>query len=111
MISLFFVSFIHLGVEEVVVGIFLHMQFAHFLVEHRAKFVDVDVLAGGDEDAVVVEFRHPCAAQLIEGDVLFCRWGEVVGLFLGPVVCVDFVEHYHCGFVAAPQFAEGLLHH
>ena len=48
-------------IKKVVVGVFLNMKFAHFLVDDFAELLYVLFVQGTDEEAVLVEFGHPGA--------------------------------------------------
>ena len=57
---LFYVAFGIVVVEqEVVVGIFLHVQFAHPFVDKVFEIVDIGLLACGDKYGIVAEACHP----------------------------------------------------
>ena len=87
------------------------MQLAHFPVDHLTELVDVLLLLRRYEETLVVQLRHPCAAQLVEGDVfLGCR-SEVVLLLFGPRIVVYLVEDYHGRLVGTSEVLERVLHH
>ena len=45
--------------EEIVVRIFLHVEFSDALVEERLEFFDIRFLACRNEDAVIAYTTHP----------------------------------------------------
>ena len=47
--------------EEVVVGVALDMDGLDAVVEERFEGLDVGLIRRRDEDAIVVQLRHPCA--------------------------------------------------
>ena len=82
-------------IQEIIIGILLYVQLAHFLVQNVAELVDVLLVLGRDEETVVVQLRHPCALEFVEGDVFFLYRSKVVFLLLYPGVVVYLVEDDH----------------
>lgn len=97
--------------EEVVVGVLLDVELAHFVVEDLFEGVEVGALLGGDEEAVALEARHPCVDEFLQGDVARRGGSEVVGILFLPCVGVYLVEDYHLRLVAATEFGERLVHY
>ena len=87
------------------------MELADFAIKHIAEVVYVLSLTGRDEDTVVAHLGHPRTAQLVERNVFAGHRGEVVCLFLDPVVIVYLVEDKHHGFVGGVEVLEGLVDH
>ena len=60
-------------IEEIIIWVFLNVQFAHFLVNRVSELVDVYLLLGRDEQtaevvriSVLVDLSHPCALEVVE---------------------------------------------
>ena len=68
--------------QEVVVGVLLDVEFAHFVVEHLLEGLDVGLLLSGDEEALASEFRHPRVDEFVERDIATRGWCQVVGILL-----------------------------
>ena len=106
------------------------------IVEECFQLIDIRFLAGGDEDAIVVQLRHPSLLQLLQRDILALDRREVVLLFWDIGEGVNLVEDYDtrdlrhgllglatCFLLLGPwvglfdfgllgkQFVDGLLHH
>ena len=96
--------------EEVVIGITPDVDGFDAVVDEFAELVDVRLLAGADEDGVLVEFGHPGAAELVEGDI-FARGREEVILGLGRISeGVNLVEDDNLlGAVVRNKLVDGLL--
>jgi hypothetical protein len=97
--------------EKIVVRIALDMDSLDAIIEEGFELFDVDFLLSRNKDAIVVEFSHPSALELLEGDVLALDRGEVVFLLRGIGEGVDLIEdhdarHLSNGFLG---FAVGLL--
>ena len=112
--------------EEVVVGVALDVDGFDAVVDEFAELVDVRLLAGADEDGVLVELGHPGAAELVEGDVLaggrkevilgLWRVGEGVNLvedndLLGAVVRNKLVDGLLDDLILLLEVRVGDVHH
>ena len=98
-------------IEKIVIGILLHMKFAHFLVHYLLEVVNICALACRNKETVVGEFRHPCRFKFVKGKVLLCLRGKVVLLFGYIPVSIHFVEDYHHGLVAAVEVGKCLVYY
>ena len=96
-------------IEEVIVWVFLYMQFADASVEDLTQLVDIFLLLSGDEDAVVAHLCHPRLTQFVKGNILFGSRGEVVGILIRPMVVVNLVKDDHRRLVSALQILQRLV--
>ena len=96
--------------EEVVVGVAPDVDGFDAVVNQFAELVDVGLLAGADEDGVLVELGHPGAAEFVEGDIL-ARGREQIILGLGRISeGVNLVEDDDLlGAVVRNKLVDGLL--
>ena len=97
--------------EEVVVGVAPDVDGFDAVVDQFAELIDVSLLAGADEDGVLVEFSHPGAAELVEGDI-FARGREQIILGLRRISeGVNLVEDDDLlGAIVRNKLVDGLLH-
>ena len=109
MISVFR-SLIVSRIEEIVVRILLYMQLPYLAIEHVSQLIDVLFLPCRYEQTVVIEPRHPCFFQFVEGDVLLRFGRQVVRFLVYPVVIVNLVEDNHARFVGTSQVFQRLVY-
>ena len=96
-------------IEKVIVWVFLYMQFADASVEDLTQLVDIFLLLGGDEDAVVAHLCHPRLTQFVKGNILFGSRGEVVRILIRPMVVLNLVEDENRRLVSALKILQRLV--
>lgn len=98
--------------KEIIVGKPFDMNFLRLLVEQFLQLVDICLVFGRDEDAVVVHLRHPGLLEVLETHILAGGGGEVVGILRGILEGVDLVEDENLGFTGSTaHLAQRLVDH
>ena len=95
--------------QEVVVGVFLHVELSDAVVERALELVDGYVLACADKEAVAVHRGHPHASQLVEREVLARGGREVVVVLGSEGVGINLVEEHHLRLVGTAQVGQRLV--
>ena len=91
--------------QEIIVGILLHMQFAHAVIEHLLESVYIGTLTCRDEEAVVTQSGHPSTDKFVDGDIAPGGRSEVVSILLFPRIGIHLLKMTIEGFSAQPRSA------